>query len=147
MKRHGILLSLLLIISIISGWLLSKASLVGRAGINLFYKEYKFLKTWWQAGLAVLFGLLVFWLVHYLLFKMARRSRALLFHSLLLIISIAGLYFTYNDFRTDMSHRFLGERFHLGAYLFWLGTILIAIFYLFPGSGKDVVSNSSKSIE
>ena len=131
MKRSSILFLILLVISVVSGWLLSKATLIGRTGINLFYQEYKFLKVWWQGALVVLVVLLVLWMIHQLVRTHFNRNRAILGHSLMLFIYLVGLYFTYNDFRTDLSHRLLGERFHLGAYLFWLGAILVAIFYLF----------------
>ena len=130
MKRSSILFLILLCISVISGWLLSKASLIGRTGINLFYKEYQFLKVWWQGALVVVVVFIGLWMLHQLVNSRFKRNRAILAHSLMLFIYLAGLYFTYQDFRTDLSHRLLGERFHLGAYLFWLGAIMIAIFYL-----------------
>ena len=43
------------------------------------------------------------------------------------LIALVGLYFTYNDFRHTLSHRWLGERFHLGAYLFWIVWIAISV--------------------
>ena len=134
MKRSSILFLILLCISVISGWLLSKASLIGRTGINLFYKEYQFLKVWWQGALVVLVVFIGLWMLHQLANSRFNRNRAILAHSLMLFIYLAGLYFTYQDFRTDLSHRLLGERFHLGAYLFWLGDIMIAIFYLFKNN-------------
>ena len=134
MKRSSILFLILISISVISGWLLSKASLIGRTGINLFYKEYQFLKVWWQGALVVLVVYIGLWLLHQLANSRFNRNRAILAHSLMLFIYLAGLYFTYQDFRTDLSHRLLGERFHLGAYLFWLGAIMIAIFYLFKNN-------------
>src|SRR5690606_17086879 len=113
---------------------LSKATLIGRTGINLFYQEYKFLKVWWQGALVVLVVLLVLWMIHQLVRTRFNRNRAILGHSLMLFIYLVGLYFTYNDFRTDLSHRLLGERFHLGAYLFWIAAIMLAIVYLIsPG--------------
>lgn len=142
MKRSSILMLILPLLSVISGWLLSKASLVGRTGINLFYKEYKFLKVWWQGALVVFIALIVLWIIHQVISKRLSRNRAILMHLLLLFIYLVGLYFTYQDFRTDISHRLLGERFHLGAYLFWLGAILISIFYLF-GSNKYSVDSIS----
>ena len=130
MKSSSILFSILFFLSVISGWLLSKATLIGRTGINLFYKEYQFLKVWWQGALVVLVVLLGLWMLHQLVRSRFNRNRAILAHSLMLFIYLVGLYFTYQDFRNDLSHRLLGERFHLGAYLFWLGAIMIAIFYL-----------------
>ncbi len=48
----------------------------------------------------------------------------------LLVIAIAGLLFSYSDFNNTMSHRWLGTRFHLGVYLFWIGWIAISVFLL-----------------
>ncbi len=144
MKRSSILFSILFFLSVISGWLLSKATLIGRTGINLFYKEYQFLKVWWQGALLVLIVLLGLWMLHQLVRSRFNRNRAILAHSLMLFIYLVGLYFTYHDFRTDLSHRLLGERFHLGAYLFWLGAILVAIFYLFKSSSYNPSTISRK---
>ncbi|CAA9510987.1 MAG: hypothetical protein AVDCRST_MAG96-2457, partial [uncultured Segetibacter sp.] len=48
MKHQPILIISLAFFSVITGYLLSAISLVGRAGISLFYTQYQFLKTWWQ---------------------------------------------------------------------------------------------------
>lgn len=138
MKRSSIIFLSLLIISVISGWLLSKASLIGRTGINLFYKEYQFLKTWWQGALVVLVLLLILWMIHQLIKVRFNHGKAILAHSIALFVYLAGLYLTYNDFHTDLSHRLLGERFHLGAYLFWIAAILLAIIYLMNPSKKHI---------
>ena len=130
MKKSSIIFFALLILSVISGWLLSKASLIGRTGINLFYKEYQFLKVWWQGALVVLILLLILWMIHQLIKVRFTRGKATLAHSIALVVYLAGLYLTYNDFRTDLSHRLLGERFHLGAYFFWIAAIMLAIVYL-----------------
>lgn len=130
MKRTVYLLLVLLALSALTGYLLSKASLVGRVGISLLYKEYAFLKVWWQAGLTVL----IVWLVLYFLLGWAQRklmakvSRWVQIGALLL--ALVGLFFTYQDFRNNLSHRWLGERFHLGGYLFWIGWILVCLFYV-----------------
>jgi hypothetical protein len=47
-----------------------------------------------------------------------------------LVLALIGLYFTYQDFRHNTAHRWLGERFHLGGYLFWIGWMAISVFYL-----------------
>lgn len=128
MKRNLFFVLFLLVLSSISGYLLSKASLVGRIGINLFYKQYKFLKVWWQGALTVFTVLLVLFFIHWLINK--KFTKAKLAHIVLLLVAIAGLYFTYLDFRNTATHRWLGERFHLGAYLFWLGWISISIYFI-----------------
>ncbi len=130
MKRTAPFLLLLTGLSVLSGYLLSKASLVGRTGINLFYKEYRFLKVWWKGAALVL----AVWLVLFALQGMAHlkleRRKANGVHALAIVVALTGLFFTYSDFRNDLSHRLLGERFHLGAYLFWIGWLGISLFYL-----------------
>jgi hypothetical protein len=125
-------------LSVVSGYLLSKASLVGRAGINLFYKEYKFLKLWWQGSLVVFGCLMLLFVIQNFLNTRFQSSYARLIHILAIIAAAIGLYFTYNDFRTSLNHRLLGERFHLGAYLFWFGWMIISLFFL---------SRNAKNIE
>ncbi|HEU4901777.1 MAG TPA: cytochrome d ubiquinol oxidase subunit II [Flavisolibacter sp.] len=130
MKRKSLLVLFLLVLSGVAGYVLSKASLVGRAGISLFYTQYKFLKTWWQGGLFVF----AVWMLLFFLQGLAHRklspATSRLVHIAAILVAVAGLYFTYQDFRHTLSHRWLGERFHLGGYLFWLGWIVISVFYL-----------------
>jgi hypothetical protein len=130
MKKPALFISILTLLSALSGYLLSKASLTGRVGISLFYKEYGFLKTWWLGGITVLAVLLLLFLLQgYAERKFSRRKAAML-HIIMVILAFAGLCFTYYDFRHTLSHHLLGGRFHLGAYLFWVGWILISLFYL-----------------
>lgn len=131
MKRsYPLLIFILAILSLLSGKLTSGISLFGRLGVNVFYKEYKFFKIWWQAAL-VYFALMmaVFIILYFIdgaLRGVARKAALLLFFFLFL----SGLYFTFRDFRTDLSHRWLGERFHLGVYLYWIGFSVISLFFL-----------------
>jgi uncharacterized protein YacL len=125
-----LLLSFLLALSVTAGILFSKISFIGRVGINLFYKNYAFFKVWWQ-GAGLVFGIFLTWmLVHYLVRMYASAKNALITYMLTLLLAIAGLIFTYNDFRHDLSHRLAGERFHLGGYCFWLGFIAISMYYI-----------------
>lgn len=129
MKKKTLIIVLLLIVSIISGHLMSKASLVGKAGMSLFYREYNFLKVWWQGALLVFTALIVlFVLLHFIQRKVAYNKMKTI-SLMALLAGILGAYFTYYDFRHTLSHRLLGERFHIGAYLFWVGWLLVAIFY------------------
>ena len=129
MKKKTLIIVLLLIVSIISGHLMSKASLVGKAGMSLFYREYNFLKVWWQGALLVFTALIVlFVLLHFIQRKVAYNKMKTI-SLLALLAGILGAYFTYYDFRHTLSHRLLGERFHIGAYLFWVGWLLVAISY------------------
>jgi len=130
MKRPFLLSFILFPLSCLSGYLLSKASLVGRTGINLFYKEYKFLKTWWQGALVVFIVLMLVLFIHtQIARKLTGNARTVALFSMLLV-AIAGLFFTYTDFRETLTHRLLGERFHLGAYLFWHGWMFVSVVFL-----------------
>lgn len=130
---------LLLFISLISGHLMSKASLVGKAGMSLFYREYNFLKIWWQGALVVFAVLMILFLLLYFLQRKLSFSKMKIVSLLALLAGLIGAYFTYYDFRHTLSHRLLGERFHTGAYLFWVGWLLVAIFYfLHPNDYRSI---------
>lgn len=130
MKRKFVLVLFLLALSGLAGWLLSKASLAGRVGISLFYKQYQFLKVWWQAGLL----LLVVWMILFLVLGRVQQkatTRTARWTQIgAVVVALIGLYLTYQDFRHTTAHRWLGERFHLGGYLFWVGWIITGVFYL-----------------
>ena len=113
-----------------AGWFLSRMSFIGRIGINLMHKEYKFLKVWYQ-GAGVVFGIfIILFLLQLLVQRRLSFTTARLVHVIALIVAAVGLYFTYNDFRTDFAHGLMKERFHLGAYLFWIGWMAISLFFL-----------------
>lgn len=114
----------------VDGFLLSGISLIGRAGISLFYTKYKFLKTWWKGALIVFFVWIILFAIQSALNKKGIKKRVLLINAVCLLLAIIGLYFSYADFRNALSHRWLGERFHLGVYLFWLGWIGISVYQL-----------------
>lgn len=128
--KKGYFVLLLLALSCLCGYLLSKASLIGKAGMTFVYKEYAFMKTWWQ-GAAVVFAIwLLLFFAQGAVQQRLKKSTARLLHIGCIIAAVIGLYFTYQDFRHTLSHRLLGERFHLGGYLFWVGWVLISIFFL-----------------
>jgi hypothetical protein len=132
-NKNTVIRSCALLIASLSGYLLSKASLIGRTGINLFYKEYKFLKTPWKGTLLIVVALSILWLVHAgIQNKSGNKTRTSL-HLLLTILGIVGLILTYQDFRNSISHRLLGERFHLGAYLFWVAWLIISFSFVLQG--------------
>ena len=82
--------------------------------------------------------LLLFFVQGYLQSKLV-RSQARLLHLAAIVIAVIGLYFTYSDFRNDLSHRLIGERFYLGFYLFWIGWMLVSLFYLFQKRQIDTL--------
>ncbi|MCD6064546.1 MAG: cytochrome d ubiquinol oxidase subunit [Flavipsychrobacter sp.] len=129
MKRNSLLITFLLLLAMLSGYLFSKVSWVGRVGMRWFYKEYGFLKVWWQAATVIFVILMSLYLLHYWVQKKI-GAKAKLYHVAGILLSVAGLYLTYADFRETLSHRWLGERFHLGAYCFWLGWIGICVSFL-----------------
>jgi hypothetical protein len=141
MKRPYFLL-LLTALATLSGYLLSRASLVGRAGISLFYKEYSFLKTWWQGALVILAMWLLLFGLQSWIHARAKTATGRLVHIAAIVLAVVGLYFTYRDFHYTLSHKLLGERFHLGGYLFWIGWMLISL-YLLTQSRKTTVANIS----
>lgn len=130
MKPAKWVILFLAILSVVSGYLMSKASLVGRAGMSLFYTEYNFLKVWWKGGLLIFFALTALFIIHSLVQKRASSKGARNFHLIATVFAVTGLYFTYNDFRHTLSHHLLGERFHLGVYLFWIGWIIVSVLHL-----------------
>ncbi|MBZ4188193.1 cytochrome d ubiquinol oxidase subunit II [Niabella beijingensis] len=131
MKRNYYLLSgLLLLFSLLSGILTSGISFVGRVGVNTFYKNYRFFKTWWQAALVCLILFVVVTLLLYWIDKKFKGSRRVLLLTFFLFLFLVGLYLTYSDFRNALSHRWLGERFHLGVYLYWIGFCISDLFFL-----------------
>jgi hypothetical protein len=130
MKKAAPFILILAVLSGIAGYFLSKASLVGRVGISLFYKQYKFLKVWWQGALTVFVVLIVLLAIQGWLHKKLSTARSRMIHIVCVVVALVGLYFTYDDFRHTTTHRWLGERFHIGGYLFWLGWIMVSLFYL-----------------
>ena len=131
MKRSVIFLTVLAGLSIVSGYLLSKASWLGRVGMTFFYKENNLLKIWWQGAIAVYLFLLILFVVHSIMQAKLPAITARLLHIMALMTAITALYFTYDDFTTDLSHKLLGSRFHYGFYLIWIDWALICLFFAF----------------
>lgn len=147
MNRTYRFILFLFALSLLAGYLLSKASFVGRAGISLFYQQYSFLKIWWQAGFLVFaVWMLLFFLQRWAVGKLTLSSLRIAYTGGI-VFGLVGLYFTYQDFRHSLAHRWLGERFHLGAYLFWIGWILIGVFYLVQKSKPDPTLASSTDVQ
>jgi hypothetical protein len=130
MRRSASLTLFLALLSVVSGYLLSNASWIGRMGISLFYREYTFLKTWWKAALLVFAVLILLFAIQTLLQRTMKAGVAKAIHVFAIAAAAVGLYLTYDDFRSSLSHRWMGERFHLGAYLFWVGWMVISMYLL-----------------
>lgn len=130
MKRTSFLIIALAIAALLTGYLLSSISFVGRTGINLMYTEYKFLKSWWQGALLVFIVWMIFLFIQSMVLAKAQKATSNIVQVIALLIAVMGLFFSYSDFRNSISHRWLGERFHLGVYLFWIGWIIISVYQL-----------------
>lgn len=127
-KRTSLLVVFLTALAALSGYLMSKASFIGRLGMTYVYKEYKFLKTWWKGALAVFVVWMIVLIIQAIVEKKLSQQKATIVHVIFILLALVGLYFTYSDFQHTTSHRWLKERFHIGAYLFWLGWIIISVF-------------------
>ncbi len=130
MKRLFLLL-FLIATSMGSGYLMSRSSWIGKVGMTFFHKGYNLTKIWWQGAIAVFILQLVFFVLHVFINRRMHSVAAKAIHFLLFAAAAAGLFFTYDDFHHDLSHRLLGRHFHSGFYLIWIGWIVTSVFFLF----------------
>lgn len=138
MRRNTFFVIYLGLLAALSGWLMSHMSWIGRVGINFFHKEYQFLKTWYKGAALIFAVLLLFLLIQGLINRKCARQTSRIVHIIAITAALAGLWATYTDFRTDFTHGILKERFHLGAYLFWIGWISISLFLLTSRDKADL---------
>jgi hypothetical protein len=139
LKRNAVFVGIMALLAAITGFMMSRMTTVGRWGLSIFYKEYGFLKIWWQAALLVFAIWMIIYAAHRLVQQKVSKASALAVNLISLMFGIAGLYFTYLDFRNDFSHRLMGERFHIGFYLFWLGWMSISIYFLAQKSSRQLI--------
>ncbi len=137
-KRIIALNAILVPLAVIAGWTLSKASLFGKVGINVLHREYQFLSAWWKGALLIWVIWVVLEIVQYQILKRYRRSINLTIQAAFIFLAVLGLYYTYLDFKT-FSHGILGDRFHIGGYLFWIGWIIISIFFIKPRNNEIAI--------
>jgi len=124
--------AILVPLAVIVGWTLSKATVIGKVGIHFLHREYLFLNSWWKGALLVWGVWVVLEIIQYRIWKRYLRNVNLALQASFIFLAVLGLYFTYVDFRT-FSHGLLGDRFHIGGYLFWIGWGIISIFFIkFP---------------
>ncbi|MCH5685615.1 hypothetical protein LWM68_15955 [Niabella sp. W65] len=62
------------------------------------------------------------------------------------LVFLLGLYLTFRDFRTDLAHRWLGERFHVGIYLYWIGFCIISLFFALTEKKTVTTVNDTETI-
>lgn len=141
MRRSASLTLFLSMLSVMSGYLMSHATWIGRVGISLFHSEYNFLKTWWKGAMLVFFILIVLYALQSLVQRSLSKTVAAATHIFAIVAALIGLYLTYDDFRHTTSHRWLGERFHIGVYLFWIGWIVISIYLLMSKRNLKALNN------
>jgi heme A synthase len=108
----------------------------------MFYQEYRFLKTWWKGALAVFIVWMIILAAQAFVEKKLPKAKAVIVHVIFILLALLGLYFTYSDFQNTTSHRWLKEKFHIGAYLFWLGWIIISAFSIVQKK-EDIVKEKS----
>jgi hypothetical protein len=147
MKRTISFIFLLAVLSCASGYLLSKASWIGRVGMTFFYKEYNFMKIWWQGAIAVFLTLMILFSLHSIVHRRLSLTAARLLHIFILLLVATGIYFTYDDFTNNLSHKILGHRFHYGFYLFWTSWLLICFFFIFKKRKTVIITTSSDKKE
>ena len=128
MTNNIIFRVILTFLALLTGYMLSAISLVGRIGIGLFYHEYRFLKDWWKGALLVYIIWNILFIVHALLRKRMKPSKYTIVSIISITLALIGLFQSFVDFRHTLSHRWLGEPFHLGVYLFWIVWVAIVIY-------------------
>jgi hypothetical protein len=143
-KKFLLLLLVLILLACLSGYLMSKPSLVGKIGISVFYKQYAFLSKWWQGAVSVFGTWLVLLIIQYTAQRKLSRRNAIILESALIVLALVGFYFTYRDFRDTTTHRWLKDRFHIGAYLFWFGWILISVFCVLEKKPEEPIYENER---
>lgn len=130
MDKRVVRFNLVLIpLSVLTGWAFSKATLIGKVGIHILHKELTFLNSWWKGALFVYGMWLLLQFVQFQIWKKYDRKTNMIIQGVLIFLALAGLLYTYLDFKT-FTHSLLGERFHLGGYLFWIVWIVICVFFI-----------------
>jgi len=144
MKKILNLILLQGIISLISGILLSKMSLIGKIGITVAYTEYTLLKTWWKGALVVFLIQLILIAILYVSKRFALYKNFVIINLVLVILGLLGVFFTYIDFTTT-SHKYMNSKFHTGGYLVWLGWFINCIyFFIFSVKPKPTETKNSE---
>ncbi len=131
LKNKWIVLVLIqVIISLVSGILLSKMSLIGKIGVSTVYTEYGFMKTWYKGFAAVLIIQLLLIAVLWIVKRITTYKNFSLVNLILIILGLLGLIYTFYDF-TSTSHKYMNSQFHAGGYLFWAGWFITCLYFFF----------------
>ncbi|WP_036602977.1 hypothetical protein [Olivibacter sitiensis] len=130
------------IVAAVAGLLISSMSWVGKMGINIAYKEYAVLKSWWKVAIILFAIQLLLILIQWLLTSNSgKRNKGWMF--LFLALGIMGLVITYHDFQNTLSHKLLKEKFRSGVYLFWLGWLVSSVFFLTKSNKILAIGNKN----
>lgn len=129
-NKLAILLGIQGFLCMLEAYLISKISLLGRIGIAMFYKQYRFLRSGWKTFLVLLLIQVLLVLSLNMAKKWLPAVKARYAAVLLLVLAIIGLWGTYYDFQYTFTHRLLKEKFHLGFYLFWLAWMGTCVCFL-----------------
>ena len=117
-NKWTVLVLIQVIISLVSGILLSQMSLIGKIGVSTFYTEYGFLKHWYKGFAAVLIIQLLLIAVLWIVKRITTYKNFSIVNLILVIVGLIGLIYTFYDF-TSTSHKYMNSKFHTGGYLFW----------------------------
>ncbi|HMR85578.1 MAG TPA: cytochrome d ubiquinol oxidase subunit II [Niabella sp.] len=148
MKRNYLLLLFILIcLSVLSGNLTAGVSLIGKIGISFFYKQFSFFQSWWQSALVCFALMLIIGIILYFIDRALNGIKRKMVLIVCFLIFLAGLYLTFRDFRTDLTHRWLGERFHVGVYLYWIGFCIMSLFFALTDKKKITEDAGSPEIK
>lgn len=129
-NKWGFLVLFLLVLSIVSGVLMSQMSLVGQLGVSTFYTEYAFLKDWYLGASVIFFSLILLSLILWLCKRFMVGKNFVILNLILVVLGLIGFFYTYYDF-TSTAHKYLNSKFHTGAYLFWAGWLFVNLFFFF----------------
>lgn len=141
-KQLSILIAFQAALCLLATYLISRISLIGKIGIAFFYKEYRLLRSGWKTFLLFFFLQLLIILLLGFMNKKYSAKRTIYSACVIFIISLVGLFTTYNDFLHTYSHRLLKERFHIGFYLFWIGIMITCVFFIFIAKNKPPEESS-----
>lgn len=137
MDKRVVRFNLVLIpLAVLTGWAFSKATLIGKVGIHILHNELTFLNSWWKGALFVYGMWFLLQFVQFQIWRKYDRKTNVIIQGVLIFLALAGLLYTYLDFRT-FTHSLLGERFHLGGYLFWIVWIVICVFFINLRNNKN----------
>ena len=143
MKNKWIILLLLqVIVSLISGILLSKMSIIGRIGVSTMYTEYGFLKHWYKGFAAVLVAQIILIAILWLVKRFTTYKNFSIVNLVFIILGLLGLLYTYYDF-TSTSHKYMNGQFHWGGYLFWIGWFITCFYFFFARVKPKPITESS----